>query len=106
MPKTYKNKTDRADNLRKIQAGLQKYFGNVNLTLLGTAAKLRATRAARGTKGSKQKAKIHGTVPAGNDSSQQPAPTAAPAPSATSNSTSNSASPSASPTGATNPSHP
>ena len=167
MPKTYKNKTDRADKLRKIQAGLQKYFGNVNLTLLGTsytpaallaflqadvasndastlahaawlktvkdardtdaktnpvlrairaqvlavygedqnaadilaefgfaprkkvvltaeqkaerAAKLRATRQARGTKGSRQKAKIHGTVPAG--------------------------SPSASPNGATNPSH-
>jgi hypothetical protein len=193
MPNNDKSKTDRADKIRKILAGLQKYFGNVNLTLLGTsytpaalqaflqadvasndastlahaawlktvndaqdtdaktnpvlrairaqvlavygedqnaanilaefgysprkkvvltaqqkadrAAKLRATRQARGTMGSRQKAKIHGTVPAGDVSSQRPAPTAAPAPSATSSSTSNSGSPSASPTGATNPSH-
>ena len=37
MPKTYKSKTDRADKIRKVQAGLTKYFGNVNLTLVGTS---------------------------------------------------------------------
>jgi hypothetical protein len=37
MPNNIKSKTDRADKIRKIQAGLQKYFGNVNLTLLGTS---------------------------------------------------------------------
>ena len=37
MPNNDKSKTDRADKIRKIQAGLQKYFGNVNLTLLGTS---------------------------------------------------------------------
>jgi hypothetical protein len=34
MPRNDKSKTDRTDKIRKILAGLQKYFGNVNLTLL------------------------------------------------------------------------
>jgi hypothetical protein len=37
MPGTDKNKSSRADRLRKVQAGLKKYYTNVNLTLAGTS---------------------------------------------------------------------
>ena len=107
--------TDSATNpvLEAIQSLVKSQFGKTNDTVLtdfGYAAakpvtlttaeaavkvaKAEATRAARGTKGPKAKAKITGTVPASSAAAAAPAP----APAATSSSTSNgssSASPSA-----------
>jgi hypothetical protein len=37
MPGNDKNKVARADRIRKVKAGLQKYFANGNLTLVGTS---------------------------------------------------------------------
>jgi hypothetical protein len=39
MPKTIKNKTTRADRIRKIKAGLQKYYATTDLVLAGTSYK-------------------------------------------------------------------
>jgi hypothetical protein len=193
MPKTITNKTTRADRIRKIKAGLPKYYANTTLVLGGTSyqpaalqtflqadidandastqaraswlntvktaqstdaatdpvlraiqaqvqsqygeapnaetvladfgytprkkatktvetkaaavAKTLATRTARHTMGSRQKAKVHGTVPAAPAADAQPVVTTTPAPVATSSPTSESPA-GASPTAPANKSSP